>query len=113
MKHPTQEPAAIRSILLKSLLGISFAAVLALAPAPAFAQHGGGGGGGGGSHGGGGGSHGGSGGGHASSGSGSGSHATSNASSSSTGGHWWNPFHGSGTKHAAGPKSAGQTPRGV
>src|ERR1700691_4707031 len=107
MKQPAQQPAAIRSILLKSLLGISFAAVLALAPAPAFAQHGGGGGGGGGSHGGGGGSHGGSGGGHASSGSGSGSHATSNASSSNTGGHWWNPFHGSGVNNAAGTKAGG------
>lgn len=109
MKHPAQQPAAIRSVLLKSLLGISFAAVLALAPAPAFAQHGGGGGGGGGSHGGGGGggSHGSSGGGHASSGSGSGSHAASNASSSSTGGHWWNPFHGSGANNAAGTKAGG------
>ncbi|MGA2845634.1 MAG: hypothetical protein ABSF68_09450 [Candidatus Acidiferrales bacterium] len=115
MKHPAQQPAAIRSVLLKSLLGISFAAVLALAPAPAFAQHGGGGGGGGGSHGGGGGgggSHGSSGGGHASSGSGSGSHAASNASSSSTGGHWWNPFHGSGANNAAGTKAGGTASAG-
>ena len=101
------QSTAIRSILLKSLLGLSFAAVLALAPAPAFAQHGGGGGGGG-SHGGGGGggSHGSSGGGHPSSG--SGSHATSNATSSgSSSGHWWNPFHGSGTNGGTAGKGGG------
>jgi hypothetical protein len=111
MTQSAQHSTAIRSILLKSLLGISFAAVLALAPAPAFAQHGGGGGGGGshGGGGGGGGSHASSGGGHASSG--SGSHATSSGSSAgtsaSTGGHWWNPFHGSGTNSGTAAKAGG------
>ena len=64
------------SAILRNSLGLIFAAALALAPQPAFAQHGGGGGGGG-SHGGGGGggSHGGGGGSHASSG--GGSHASS------------------------------------
>src|ERR1700733_15804226 len=92
MKQSAQQSTAIKSILLRSLLGMSFAAVLALAPAPAFAQHGGGGGGGSHGGGGGGGSHGSGGSGHASSGSGSGSHATSNASSSSTGGDWRKRF---------------------
>ena len=110
MTQSAQQPTAIKSVFLKSLLGISFAAVLALAPAPAFAQHGGGGGGGG-AHGGGGGggSHGSSGGGHAS-GSGSGSHPTSNGSSAgntATSGHWWNPFHGNGTNNGAAPKAGG------
>jgi hypothetical protein len=92
------------------LLGISFAAVLALAPAPAFAQHGGGGGGGG-SHGGGcgGGSHGSSGGGHSSGSSGShpSANATSSGSTANNAGHWWNPFHGSGTAGKAGGTGTG------
>jgi hypothetical protein len=77
---------------------VVFAAALAWAPIPAFAQHGGGGGGGhaggggGGGHAGGGsggaGSHGG--GGSAPSG---GSHPSSANASGSGGGHWWNPFH--------------------
>jgi hypothetical protein len=108
MTHSAQQSTAISSMFLKSLLGISFAAVLALAPAPAFAQHGGGGGGGGGSHGGGGGggSHGGGGGGHASSGS-SAAHGTASGTSASTGGHWWNPFHGSNANNGAGMKAGG------
>ena len=86
-----------------------FACALALAPAPAFAQHGGGGGGG--SHGGGGGGGARGGGGGASapaSSSGGGSHATGGSSGGSSGGshpanstsgasnssgHSWNPFH--------------------
>jgi hypothetical protein len=96
------------------LAAFVFAATLALAPLPAFAQHGGGGG----SHGGGGGgggSHGGGfgGGGSHSSGAGSahgssapashpaGSGATSGATSG--GGHWWNPFHASSTSSSAQP----------
>jgi hypothetical protein len=108
MTQSAQHSTAIKSILLRSLLGISFAAMLALAPAPAFAQHGGGGGGGGGSHGGGGG-----GGSHAGSGSssGGGSHATSNGTSAgtsaSTGGHWWNPFHGSSANSGTAAKAGG------
>src|SRR5271170_411190 len=82
-----------------------FAATLALAPVPTFAQHGGGGGGGGSHGGGGGGSHGGGVGGGSHSAPSSGTHASgapassaSGASSNSTGSnHWWNPFHGSGT----------------
>jgi len=108
MTQPAQQPAAFSSWFSKSFLAISFAAFLALAPSPIFAQHGGGGGGGGGSHGGGGGGGGshssGGGGGHASTGSShagsGGSHPTSagsggNASNPDGGGHWWNPFHGS------------------
>jgi hypothetical protein len=110
MKQSAQQSTAIKSILLRSLLGISFAAVLALAPAPAFAQHGGGGGGGG-SHGGGGGggSHGSSGGGHSSGSSGShpSTNATSSGSTANNAGHWWNPFHGSGTAGKAGGTGTG------
>jgi hypothetical protein len=98
-----------------------FAATLAFAPLPAFAQHGGGGGGGGGSHGGGGGGGGGS---HAS---GGGSHATGSSAGSGSGSahapasnagasggnagtsanHWWNPFHGSSTASSAQPGTNG------
>jgi hypothetical protein len=89
----------------------AFAATLALAPLPTFAQHGGGGGGG--SHGGGGGgggSHAGgaSGGSHAASapsghsgaaaGHPAGAGSTANAAS---GNHWWNPFHGTGTSSSS------------
>jgi hypothetical protein len=107
MTQPAQQPIASSSWFSKSFFAISFAAFLALAPAPVFAQHGGGGGGGGGSHGGGGGgggSHAGSGGsGHASTGSShtssGGSHPTTanaggNPANPNGGGHWWNPFHG-------------------
>jgi hypothetical protein len=90
----------------------AFAAALALAPLPTFAQHGGGGGGGG-SHGGGGGgsSHGGgasSGGSHAASApsghpsnTAAGHPAGSSATSTASGNHWWNPFHGGGTGSSA------------
>ena len=98
---------------------ILFAATLALAPLPTFAQHGGGGGGGG-AHGGGGGMGGGS---HASSGVGGGSHVTTSSSGSGSasghattstatgsGGnagtsvnHWWNPFHSNSTTSAGNP----------
>jgi hypothetical protein len=97
-----------------------FAATLAFAPLPAFAQHGGGGGGGG-SHGGGGGGGGGS---HAS---GGGSHATGSGAGSGSGSahapasnagasggnagtsanHWWNPFHGGSTASSAHPGTNG------
>jgi len=109
MKQSAQQSTAVKSILLRSLLGIAFAAVLALAPAPAFAQHGGGGGGGAHGGGGGGGSHGSSGGGHPSGGSGShpSSNASSSASSASNAGHWWNPFHGSGAPGKAGGTGSG------
>ncbi|MGB8543605.1 MAG: hypothetical protein WCD49_18400 [Candidatus Acidiferrales bacterium] len=97
MTQPAQQHIALNSLLLKTLSSLCFAAFLALAPSPAFAQHGGGGGGGG-SHGGGGGG----GGSHASSGSShtgsGGSHPTSASTGGSTSnpngsGHWWNPFH--------------------
>jgi hypothetical protein len=101
---------------LKFAAALVFACALALAPAPAFAQHGGGGGGG--AHGGGGGgSHGSSGGGSGGGfGSGGGGAAASNngsshasggsagsrgSSSNNGGGHWWNPFHGGGSSAAA------------
>jgi hypothetical protein len=103
MTQPAQQPTASSSWFSKVFLAISFAAFLALAPTPLFAQHGGGGGGGGGSHGGGGGGGGShaSSGGHVSTGSshaGSGSHPTSantggNPTNPNGGGHWWNPFH--------------------
>jgi hypothetical protein len=114
MTQAARQSQAVNSIFLKSLLAISFAGVLALAPAPAFAQHGGGGGGGSHGGGGGGGSHGsmGGGGGHASSGSsGSGSHATSNATSNATSSsnngsaHWWNPFHGNSSNGSTAGKT--------
>jgi len=108
--------------ILKLASALLFAGALALAPAPAFAQHGGGGGGG--SHGGGGGgggaSHGGFGGGGGSapaSSSGGGSHASggsagSGGSNNSGGGHWWNPFH-SGSGAAAAPvKGTSSVPAG-
>jgi hypothetical protein len=97
----------------KVLAALAFAAALALAPLPTFAQHGGGGGAHGG--GGGGGSHGGgmSGGGSHASGSGSTAHgssapaghpaAGSGTSTAAIGNHWWNPFHGSGTSSSAQP----------
>jgi hypothetical protein len=127
MTQPAQQAAASSSWFSKTFLAISFAAFIALAPAPVFAQHGGGGGGGGGSHGGGGGgSHASSGGGgHASTGSshtGSGSHPTSantggNPANPNGGGHWWNPFHSnsgnseakSGTNSGARGTSDGNT----
>jgi hypothetical protein len=120
MTQPTQQPSTFSSVLFRTFLAMSFAAFLALAPAPAFAQHGGGGGGGG-SHGGGGGggSHGSSGGGHAaSSGShaGSGSHPTSstggNPANPTGGGHWWNPFHGNSTNSNAAAKGSANTGAG-
>jgi hypothetical protein len=105
-----------------NLAGFFFAAILALAPLPTFAQHGGGGGGGG-SHGGGGG-----GGSHASSGgSGGGSHATAPSSGSGSGhaatpaaagssgnagtsaNHWWNPFHGGSPNSPSHPGVNGTT----
>ena len=116
-----------------------FACALALAPAPAFAQHGGGGGGrggggGGGSHGGGGGggAHGGFGGGGGASApmssGGGGSHATGGSSGGSTGGthngnsttgggsnsggHSWNPFHSSAAKPAAPANGTNSMPAG-
>jgi hypothetical protein len=118
MTQPAQQPTASSSWFAKTFLAISFAAFLALAPAPVFAQHGGGGGGGGGSHGGGGGGGGShaSGGGHASTGSshaGSGSHPTSannggNPANPNGGGHWWNPFHGnSGSSEAKSGTNSG------
>jgi hypothetical protein len=99
---------------------VAFAAILALAPLPTFAQHGGGGGGG--SHGGGGGG----GGSHAGAGSG-GSHAASApaghpsgtaaghpagsaaTNSGNANNHWWNPFHGSGTSSSAQAAGSGGT----
>jgi hypothetical protein len=122
MTQPAQQPTASTSILSKAFLAVSFAATLALAPAPALAQHGGGGGGGG-SHGGGGGggSHSsGGGGGHAASASHAGSHSTStggNPANPNGGGHWWNPFHGNNSNNSApakggttaGPNAAGST----
>jgi hypothetical protein len=110
---PRREEGSSRTNLFAALV---FAATLALAPVPTFAQHGGGGGGGG-AHGGGGGggSHGGGmsgGGSHASSGS-SGSHSASapagsgaghsatNTTASTGSSHWWNPFHG-GSANSAG-----------
>jgi hypothetical protein len=121
MNQPTQQPTAFSSRFSKPFLALSFAAFLALAPAPVFAQHGGGGGGGGGSHGGGGGgggSHASSGGGgHASTGSShtssGGSHSTSastggNPANPNGGGHWWNPFHSnSGNSEAKSGTNAG------
>jgi hypothetical protein len=112
MTQLTQQPSPCSSFLSKTSLGISLAAILALAPAPAFAQHGGGGGGGGGSHGGGGGgggshSGGSSAGGHTASGShsGTGSHPISaaggNPANPNGGGHWWNPFHGNSANSSA------------
>ncbi len=112
------------STLVKMSCVAAFVWMLALAPAPALAQHGGGGaGGGGGSHGGGGG-----GGGHASGGSGgggshagaagapsggSGSHASGASASGSgnSGAHWWNPFH-SGASGSAGVAGNGGTASG-
>ena len=113
MTQSAQQPTEVRSILLRSLLAVSFAAVLALAPAPAFAQHGGGGGGSHGGGGGGGGSHGGgsSGGGHASGGSAHSSSAAHGTSSGSTGGgHWWNPFHSGSANSGAAPKTGAAAP---
>jgi hypothetical protein len=107
--------------ILKIASALLFAGALALAPAPAFAQHGGGGGGG--SHGGGGGgaSHGGVGGGggsarasssggesHASGGSG----ASGGSNNSSGGGHWWNPFHSGSGASAAPVKGASSVSAG-
>jgi hypothetical protein len=95
----------------KILAAVAFAAALAFAPLPTFAQHGGGGGGG--AHGGGGGgSHGGgmSGGGSHSTGSGSAHGSSAPAGSSAAGGgtrtattanHWWNPFHGGSASSSA------------
>jgi hypothetical protein len=112
-QHPVPEEklATLRpfqgSATFKIAAALVFAGALALAPAPAFAQHGGGGGGG---HAGGGGgaSHGGGGfgGGAASApsgGSGGGSHASGGGSASgnnNSGGHSWNPFHSSASKPA-------------
>jgi len=77
------------SAILRNSLGLIFAAALALAPQPAFAQHGGGGGGGG--------SHGGGGGGGSSHGGGGGSsHASSGGGHTSSGG----PHASSGSSHA-------------
>jgi hypothetical protein len=101
------------STIFKLLCAAVFALMLALAPAPAFAQHGGGGGGGGGAHGGsgGGGGHvgGGSGGGGSHAGatsapSGGGSHGggASASSSNNGGGHWWNPFHSGASASGSG-----------
>jgi hypothetical protein len=94
--------------ILRNSLGLVFAAALALAPQPAFAQHGGGGGGGGSHGGGGGGSHSSGGGSHASSG---GGHASSgsHASTGSTGGHvnsGTNPGHTASNSSNAGPTGA-------
>jgi hypothetical protein len=110
------------STILKTGAAVVFALGLALAPAPAFAQHGGGGGGGGGAHGGGGGggSHGSFGGGggsapmssggsHANGGSASGN---SNSAHSSSGGHSWNPFHSSSANSAAAAKGTNGIPAG-
>jgi hypothetical protein len=97
-----------------------FACALALAPAPAFAQHGGGGGG---SHGGGGGG-GARGGGssapaassgagtHATGGSSGDSHPANSTSSGSSGGHSWNPFHSSAAKPAAPAPGTNSMPAG-
>jgi hypothetical protein len=111
MTQPAQHPKPFVSSFSRLFSALSFAAFLALAPAPVFAQHGGGGGGGGGSHsgGGGGGSHASSGGGHASTGTshtGSGSHPTSantggNPSNPNGGGHWWNPFRSNSSNSEA------------
>jgi hypothetical protein len=126
--RPTEGFSARHPTILRFSSALIFAAALALAPVPAFAQHGGGGGGaggGGGSHGGGGG-----GGGHASGGSGgSGSHAggtsapsgggsgshpsasSAGGSNNNSGGHWWNPFHsgssGNGNSGNAGNVKSG------
>jgi hypothetical protein len=112
--------------LLKFAAALVFACGLALAPAPALAQHGGGGGGGG-AHGGGGGggshgsSGGGFGGGHAGapSSNSSGAHASGGnagssggSSNSSSGGHSWNPFHSGGAKSAAPAKGTSTVPAG-
>lgn len=93
----------------KFALIFAAAAVLALAPSPAFAQHGGGGGFGGGGgghagggggfggggHSGGGGSHGGGGGGyHAEGGSGGGYQSAHGSADSNGGGHWWSGIFG-------------------
>jgi hypothetical protein len=108
-----------RGEALACFAAFAFAATLALAPLPTFAQHGGGGGGG--SHGGGGGG----GGSHAGGASG-GSHAASapsghsgaaaghpagagSTANTANGNHWWNPFHGSGTSASAQPAGAGGT----
>ena len=120
---------ARHSTIFKLSCAATFALMLALAPAPVFAQHGGGGGGGGGAHGGGsggGGSHGGGGGGHAGGGSGGGgSHGGATSAPSgggshgggagasggnNSGGHWWNPFHsGSSASGKGSTAAAGST----
>jgi hypothetical protein len=96
--------------ILKIASGLLFAGVLALAPAPAFAQHGGGGGGA--SHGG----FGGGGGSARASASGGGSHASGasggSGSNNSGGGHWWNPFHSGSSGSAASAKGASSVPAG-
>jgi hypothetical protein len=107
------------SAISKIFGGFALATVLALAPLPTFAQHGGGGGGahggGGGAHAGGGGSSAGhsSGGGHAASAP-SGAGASAGAgNTSSSGGRWWNPFHGSGSNPTSSATGAKGTTTGT